>query len=123
MGVKWYFLTTLFIFSIYVTLEKVSSASNEEQNEIEQFTEIETFTEIEQLTEILTEPSIKSKKGPKLSAKQVLVLNQIIAGFTLDGAQDPLCKNHTLVYKEALREFKPWAIKSLDNRGEIILFY
>lgn len=102
-----YFLTTLFILSVFLTLESVTNAS-EEDNEIE-LEVSETITETPAATIVAAK---NVRKGFKLNAKQVLMLNQIIGGFTLDGVQDPLCKNHTMVYKQALRQFKPWALKS-----------
>lgn len=115
MSAKTYFLTTLFIFSVFLTLESVTNAS-EEDNEIE-------IDVSESLTETITETPAATiivvknvPKRHKLNAKQVLMLNQIVGGFTLDGVKDPLCKNHTMLYKQGLREFKPWAMKSLFRR-------
>lgn len=62
---------------------------------------------------------VPEKTGPKLNMKQNIILNQIIAAYVLDGVDNSLCKNHTIKYKQAIRLFEPWALKSTT----VINFY
>lgn len=56
--------------------------------------------------------SSPKKREIKLNAKQSLILNQIISVYALNNFENSLCKNHSLEYKKALRNFEPWALKS-----------
>lgn len=57
-----------------------------------------------------------TKRQIKLNARQNIIMNQIIGVYALNGIKDQLCKNHTLEYKTALRNFEPWALKSKNKK-------
>lgn len=61
----------------------------------------------------VSEKNIYQKREPvKLNMKQGLVMNQVIALYILDKAEDRMCKNHSIEFRNGLRAFEPWALKS-----------
>ncbi|XP_071057342.1 nose resistant to fluoxetine protein 6-like [Onthophagus taurus] len=53
-----------------------------------------------------------------LSKKQSLIMNQVVASYTLSKPNNELCANHSRVFKYALRAFKPWALKMFDSSSK-----
>ncbi|GLV32860.1 uncharacterized protein CBL_00433 [Carabus blaptoides fortunei] len=103
MGTKSYFFIVLFLVTVS------NSYADENITEIVQ----------KQETKYIEKSKWEPKKGPKLNSKQVLLLNQIVASYALEGIRDPLCKNHTKKYKEALRLFEPWALQMFDSSSKL----
>ncbi|XP_015840383.2 nose resistant to fluoxetine protein 6 isoform X1 [Tribolium castaneum] len=55
----------------------------------------------------------------KLTMKQGLLMNQVLATYVLDNAQDSFCKNHSNLYRNGLRSFEPWALNMFDSSSKI----
>ena len=54
-----------------------------------------------------------NKKGAvKLTMKQGLIMNQIIATYALNAPRDLLCKRQVEDFKNGLRSLEPWALRS-----------
>ncbi|KAJ8945120.1 hypothetical protein NQ318_001585 [Aromia moschata] len=54
----------------------------------------------------------EDRKPIKLSMKQGLLMNQVLAVYALENVQNELCKNHTKEFKRGLRVFEPWALQN-----------
>jgi hypothetical protein len=63
---------------------------------------------------VVVDSEDKMSESVKLTMKQGLIMNQVLAIYALDNVEDPRCKNHTDLFKNGLRRFEPWALKSLD---------
>lgn len=64
----------------------------------------------------------KERKAVKLTMKQGLIMNQIIATYALTDVKQSLCFNHTEEFKLGLRALEPWALQSmLTNCITVIL--
>lgn len=48
----------------------------------------------------------------KLTMKQGLLMNQVLATYALNNVENSVCKNHTQMFKDGLRTFEPWALNS-----------
>ncbi|KAH0817641.1 hypothetical protein GEV33_005150 [Tenebrio molitor] len=55
------------------------------------------------------------KRGPvKLTMRQGLIMNQVIATYALDTARDSLCRNQSEEFKKGLRSLESWALQTAD---------
>lgn len=67
------------------------------------------------LSNILSPEEIQKdvkKKPIKLTMRQGLLMNQVVAFYALENAENQLCKNHSKEFKSGLRAFEPWALQS-----------
>ncbi|XP_044271288.1 nose resistant to fluoxetine protein 6-like [Tribolium madens] len=62
---------------------------------------------------------IISVNSVKLTMKQGLLMNQVLATYALDNAQNSLCKNHSNLYRNGLRSFESWALNMFDSSSKI----
>ncbi|KAJ8919427.1 hypothetical protein NQ315_016523 [Exocentrus adspersus] len=61
----------------------------------------------------------KQRKPVKLTMKQGLTMNQVIATYALTDVKNDLCKNHTEEFKLGLRALEPWALQMFDSSSKI----
>lgn len=69
----------------------------------------ETFLKPTILSKI---PNSNKRTPVKLNMKQGLIMNQVISLYVLDKAKNETCKNHSIEFRNGLRAFEPWALKS-----------
>ncbi|XP_071057341.1 nose resistant to fluoxetine protein 6-like [Onthophagus taurus] len=55
----------------------------------------------------------------KLTKKQSLIMNQVVANYIIKKPENELCEIHSLEYKKALRAFEPWALKMFDSSSKL----
>ncbi|XP_018562804.1 O-acyltransferase like protein-like [Anoplophora glabripennis] len=66
-----------------------------------------------------SETSRKPRKPVKLTMKQGLTMNQVIATYALSDVKNALCKNHTEEFKRGLRALEPWALQMFDSSSKV----
>lgn len=54
----------------------------------------------------------KPRKPVKLTMKQGLTMNQVVATYAPSDVKNALCRNHTEEFKRGLRALEPWALQS-----------
>ncbi|XP_074031574.1 nose resistant to fluoxetine protein 6 [Leptinotarsa decemlineata] len=62
---------------------------------------------------------MSTRKAVKLTTRQGILMNQILAVYALDHVQNKLCANHTREFKKGLRSFEPWALQMFDSSSKL----
>ncbi|EFA01530.2 Nose resistant to fluoxetine protein 6-like Protein [Tribolium castaneum] len=63
--------------------------------------------------------SEKSRQPVKLNMKQGLLMNQLLAMYTLGEESNQLCKEHSKELNVGLRALEPWALKMFDSSSKL----
>ncbi|CAH1370736.1 unnamed protein product, partial [Tenebrio molitor] len=68
---------------------------------------------------VTTKPTPNHRGPVKLTMRQGLIMNQVIATYALDTARDSLCRNQSEEFKKGLRSLESWALQMFDSSSKL----